>query len=209
MNVGFEFLKNRGFKADTIKAFDIMYYDGAAIHSCPSTKDKGLCDTIRPLLKDSFANSVILPVYDTYGVLVAASARRLDYPNTKPKFDSSVFNKRDVVYGLNLTYKEVLDKDAIFITEGPFDFLMLWQYGAKNGASSLGCSMAFNQINQCMRFTNNFYIIYDNDDRGREGAVKTYKSLKSYNCNCKIIQLSCDLDEYLQKYGLEEFLKHA
>jgi DNA primase len=206
MNPGYEYLKNRGFKSDTLKTFDIMYYDGKNNYSFNTTQEKGLCDVAKRLYKDNFGNSIVFPIFDLYNRLVSVSVRRFD---NLPKFDYSVFDKRYILYGFNATYKDILEKDAVFITEGQFDFLMLWQHGIKNCVSSCGCNLTFEQMTSCMRFTKNFYIIYDNDEPGKVGVVKAQKLIKAHDGNCKIIYLPCDLDEYLLKNGTEAFLKYA
>ena len=207
INPGFDYLKKRGFTSETLKEFDIMYYSGTDVYSFDTTRSKGICDAVRPLFKSTFAHSVLFPVFDIYGTLVACAARRLD--GTKPKYDASVFSKGEILYGLNKTVQDVIDKDAVFVTEGAFDFLMLRQYGIRNCVSSYGCALTFMQMMTCMRFTKNFYIVYDNDDAGRRGSSKAQKLLKENKCNCKIVTLSCDVDEYLLKYGAEGLLQRA
>ena len=206
MNSGFTYLKQRGFTSETVKEFDLMYYDGNTTYGLDTTQQRGVCDDVKPFFKDTFKNSILFPVFNLYNELVAVTARRFD---GKPKFDSSSFNKRSILYGLNKTYKDILLKDAVFITEGPFDFLMLWQTGIRNCVSSYGCNLNYEQYCLCARFTTNFNIIYDNDDAGKTGADKAKKLITAYGGTCNIINLPYDLDEYIIKYGVEEFLKHV
>jgi len=204
MNPGFEFLKNRGFSSKTIKEFMITYFDGKKLYGFPETLP--FIDKIKLLLQPHFNDCVIIPVFDLYSRLVSIYVRRL---NGKPKFDATSFKKTHTLYGFNVAYKYILDKDSVFIVEGVFDFLMAWQFGIKNIVSPLGCFFTNEQLCMCLRFTKNFNVLFDPDERGKGAARKVCELIKEHDGTYNNILLDRDLDEYLLKYGVSSLYKHV
>ena len=217
MNPGFTFLKNRGFTSDTIKTFLLTYYDGNKLYGHSEVLEEGVTQKVARMLqnlkmhedtKDKFTHSVIFPITDLYSRPVAIFARMLE---GKPKFNATVFGKQNLLYGLDASSEHVLSKDHIYITEGIFDFLMLWQYGIRNAACALGTNIAYPQMCLSFRFTSNINLVFDPDNAGRVGAVKARKRIVrgGGTCNNIVLDEHCDLDDYIVKYGIQRFLRHA
>ena len=220
MNPGFQYLKDRGLTSKTLQVFHMAYYDGAKFYGHSTTLNSPfissfqtyLCSYLKKVTdekgKHRWDDCVIFPVLDLYGKPVAFFARRL---NGKPKFDATTFAKAEILFGLHQTCSDVVDKGSIFITEGIFDFMMLWQQGVRNCTCSMGVSLTFEQLCLAARFTSNFNIVYDPDRAGKAGAAKVRRLIQQHNYNCKNIILDelCDLDEYLIKYGVQRFLRYA
>lgn len=215
MNTGFEFLRKRGISSNTVKEFNILYFDKKQFFGFSENLNKDLIDKIRESFKMRFLNNnipfpdcIVFPVFDLYSNFTAIFMRRLE---GEPKFDASFFKKSQILYGLNKTYTEILNKDSVFITEGIFDFLMLWQNGIRNSVSALGCNLSFEQMCLCLRFTKNFIIIFDPDNAGKTNAIKAKELILKFGGNCKIIFLKdgLDLDDYICKYGINKFLEHV
>lgn len=217
MNPGFEFLKNRGFSSDTIKTFAITYYDGNRLYGPEETLDLNLTQKVNRILqnlksneatKDKFTHSVIFPITDLYTRPVAIFARMLE---GRPKFNAIPFAKQTILYGLDASCNYVLDKNHIYITEGIFDFLMLWQHGVRNAACALGTNISHHQMCLSFRFTPNINLIFDPDNAGRIGAVKARKRItrNGGTCNNIVLDEHLDLDDYIIKHGIQRFLRYA
>jgi len=216
MNPGFEFLKNRGIISSTIKDFSLLYYGGNQLHGYSETLNSSAGQQVDTILQrirkgetpNRFAHSIILPVLDLHGNFVSFYTRSL---KGEPKFDGTTFAKSTIIYGLDKTCREILNKDHVFITEGIFDFLMLWQFGIRNAGSVLGTTFQYNQMCLCLRFTQNISTVFDPDEAGRKGAIKARQLLQEYGVNFKniVINEKCDLDDYLIKNGAQHFLRYA
>jgi DNA primase len=135
--------------------------------------------------------------------------RKLD--DSARKFDATPFEKRYVLYGLNMAVQHIVAQKSVFITEGVFDMLMMWQYGIRNTVTANGCGMTTEQIHLCSRFTDTFYIIYDPDKAGIKGSRSVLDTLKKYELKGRNIPLNSkvDLDEYLLSNGTKEIMRYV
>jgi DNA primase len=207
MSVGLDFLYKRGLSDETILNYGLMYYKDEKMHAIPDRfgvdfikHAKGLV-TKRPDEEVSkFDNCVLFPVLNLHKRLVSLYARRLE---GKPKFDALHFDKKNYLY--------ILNRDHAYIVEGIFDFLVLWQHGVRNAVCPLGCSISHQQMCLLGRFANNFTVVFDPDQAGKDGMRKARNlfSKHGYRCNTIFIPEGLDLDDYILKYGVERFLKHA
>ena len=209
MTKGFEYLTRRGVSEESIIHFGLMYYADEQLHAKLGRFSPEFIKHVKSLLNpERFNDCVIYPIIDLHGKLASISARRLD---GQPKYDSLPFNKKSLLYGLNDTYSHILNRNMVFVVEGVFDLIMMWQYGIRNVVCSLGCTLTYEQMCLAGRFTNHFTIVYDPDTAGIAGMSKASKLLTKHEYLCKTISIpgGLDIDDYLLKYGAEDFLNHA
>ncbi len=80
---------------------------------------------------ERFRNRLIFPIVDVLGRVVGFGGRALG--DEEPKYlnspESPVFQKRDVLYGLNWTKGAVREKEQVVLVEGYMDFLAVYQAG--------------------------------------------------------------------------------
>jgi DNA primase len=196
MNQTYKYLLDRGLTEETIENFNIGYVENNQCYWKVSQE----------LITSRFYNCIFFPVYNLYGNLVGHSVRRL---KGTPKFDTTIAKKSKVVYGLNKTYRYILEKGYTFVVEGIFDFLVMWQSGFRNSVAILGSNMSFDQFCLLNRFTDRFCLVFDGDSAGFEAATTIMNHLKERHVQGKLVQLPVgfDPDDYLLKIGREEFLK--
>lgn len=98
--------------------------------------------------------------------------RRDPKDDRKPKY---LYDKGGSIqlYGLD---KLTGDEKEIVVTEGELDTLVLWSMNIP-AVSSTGGAMTFKEEWRDQLPNAQFYICYDNDDAGADGAVKTQKIL--------------------------------
>jgi len=161
-----------------------------------------------PYLKDQldyrFDNSVLFPIFDLYGEPITVSARRF---NIKPKYMHTVYEKSKHLFGLNYSYKDILEKDEVFIVEGAFDYLQMYQNGFKNVVCVLGSALTMRQICLLLRFTNNLCCIPDGDQAGEKSKIRVEKLLKGKGVNLRFVTLpdGYDPDTFILKFGPKKF----
>lgn len=151
-------------------------------------------------------NTLLIPFFNMYGDVVSISGRTLhstEYQkeNNISKYKHLAFDKKRHLYGINFTYKNILKKDQIIITEGQFDFISAYISGVDNIVSLGGSKFTFEQIALIKRFTDNIVLFLDNDEAGEKGVEKFKKSQEKYNIKVKEIKIDKkykDLDEYLK-----------
>jgi len=120
--------------------------------------------------------------------------------SVKEGIEKDLWNKlqNKLTFGLNYSYNEILNKDAAVIVEGQFDFYSAYISGIKNCVALCGSKMTFEQVALLKRFTNNFYILLDNDEAGVEGIEKLKKQSKKYGINITSLSLPAgkDIDDF-------------
>jgi DNA primase len=216
MSKGIQFLLDRGISEDTIKTFNLGYYGDSKLQTISGamTSEQGkyfkslMPGPVPPETVSRFENCVVFPLTNIYGSVVSIFARRLE---GKPKFVALSFDKSRMLYGLDRTHSMILNRNHVYITEGIFDFLMLWQCGIRNSVCALGCRLAYEQMCLLARFTDKFTLIFDSDTAGKDGMIAAKKQVEKYGYKGSITILpeGLDLDDFLLKHGVEEFLKHA
>ncbi len=163
---------------------------------------------------DAYGTRIIIPIIDSYGQVVAFGGRTMDkhaqakYKNTS---DTIAFNKRKVLYGLNLVKKQKLKEPIknLILVEGYMDAISVYEQGFHNVVASMGTALTKEQAKLMHYVTEDVYISYDGDAAGIKGAVLGQKILEDEGINAKIVILrdNLDPDEVIRRYGKEEYQK--
>ena len=150
---------------------------------------------------------IVFPVKDLYNNIVSFYFRKLD--KSKLKYDSVSFSKQYILFGLNYTWKYLLESKSCIIVEGPFDFFTLLSFGIKNVCSSLGTTLSFYQVCLLKRFVEKCYIIYDGDVMGRYHSQQVKHVFDEVNLKAESILLpqNFDPDTFLINKGKQQFLQ--
>ncbi len=150
-------------------------------------------------------HTLLIPFFNVYGKIISFAARSLLSQEKQDelkigKYKYLPYSKRNHLFGLNYTYENILRKNEAIITEGQFDFYSAYLKGVDN-IISCGCAkLTFEQIALLKRFTNNFIIIFDNDDAGKEGCIKAKRDASLYKFSARCLALPTeynDLDNYV------------
>ena len=221
-NPGYDYLRKRGLDDKTIKKFGLGFsqkswnelmdyllskgYDKQDLVQCGLVNHKSEGNKYY----DRFRNRVMFPIFDYRGNVIGFGGRVLDY--SLPKYlnspDSLIFNKRYNLYGLNFSRKNIVDR-TIILVEGYMDLISLFQYGVRNVVATLGTALTEQQGNLIKRYADTAIISYDSDEAGIKATLRAIEILSKIGINVKVINLKdCkDPDEFVRKYGLEEYKK--
>ena len=163
---------------------------------------------------DKFINRVMFPIFNYSGKVIGFGGRVLD--DRLPKYlnsnESDVFKKRTNLYALNFLLKKNSVFDYIIVVEGYMDCISLHNHGIVNTVASLGTAFTFEQAKLLGKYTNKVYICFDMDEAGKNAIVRTFDVFKKFiNENLfevYVIEVTGakDPDEFLHKYGKDEFL---
>lgn len=146
---------------------------------------------------------LVMPFKDPYGNVVGIVGRTLlsddkrgslsKYKNTKS------FTKGNYVFGLYENKRYILEKDSVYVVEGQFDVIKASEKGLKNIVALGTSSMTIYQFSVISRYTNNIFLLLDNDsagEKGRKNIVKQYGNFANI-CNFYLPENYKDIDEYL------------
>lgn len=121
---------------------------------------------------------LIMPFKDPYGKVVALVGRTLlsdeerslkqisKYKNTQD------FKKGNYVFGLFENKKSILEKDCVYVVEGQFDVIKSVESGLTNIVALGSSNMSYYQLSLIARYTNNIFLLLDNDEAGEKGRKR-------------------------------------
>lgn len=162
---------------------------------------------------DAFRNRIMFPIYSPQGSIIAFGGRTLETSKEIPKYinspDTPIFKKGKNLYGIKDKGNILRKKNYSILMEGYMDVLSAHLYGFDVALASLGTAFTLEQGQLLKRYTNNVILSLDMDKAGQTATEKTAFILKNLGFNIRVLkfQNAKDPDEFLKKYGKEEFLK--
>jgi len=233
--IGLQYLRQRGFRDDTIRKFRLGY-DTARAEALPEQllkegyKEKyllqdpetgvgvGLCYKRERdgRLIDRFAGRVVFPWFGLSGKVVGFNARKLDsatkgvqqkYVNSPA---SSIYQKERELYGIHLAKKAISKEDNVFVVEGQTDVIAMHQCGIENVVAGSGTAFSVHQTRTLRRFTKNITLIYDNDAAGKHAAMERIDMMLPEGMNVKLLFLpeGEDPDSFARNHTAEDFKRY-
>ena len=164
---------------------------------------------------DRFRNRLIVPILDRQSRVVGFGGRSLD--GSEPKYlnspETEVFDKSNLLFGLDKAAKSIHKKDKAIVVEGYFDVISLHSCGIDNSVASLGTALNSQQIKQLCRCSDSKNIIlnFDSDNAGVRaanraiGEVETLAMQGQLELRILHLPLGKDPDEFLKQKGPAEY----
>lgn len=120
---------------------------------------------------DRFRNRITFPIFDSRGRIVGFSARVLPGDdNASAKYVNSpetvVYNKSQIMYGLNFAKPAINKFKEIVIVEGQMDVIQAHQAGFINTIATSGTALTEVQLKDLIRYTKNIKFCFDADTAG-------------------------------------------
>lgn len=160
---------------------------------------------------ERFRNRLIFPIVDLLGRTVGFGGRALgdDEPKYLNSPESPVFQKREVLYGLNWTKGAVREKEQLVLVEGYMDFLAVYQAGVGNAAATLGTALAEGQVRLVRRYAREAVLNFDRDPAGVAAAKRAIQVLLGEGMRIRVISVpeGKDPDEFVRKEGAEAYAR--
>jgi len=220
-NPGHAYMKKRGIRDEVLKKFGIGYADGGwdSLKDYLEKKgldgqkltDLGLISRSGGKYYDKFRDRVIFPIIDTRGRIIGFGGRAIgeDMPKYLNSCESSVFMKKNNLYGLNITRREISGDGYAVLVEGYMDVISLYQGGVLNVAASLGTALTENQARLLKRYTSKVVLSYDADNAGQTAAMRGMDILHKEGLKVKVLEIpkGKDPDEFVKAYGRQGFIK--
>ena len=218
-NPGYEYMKKRGLNPRTIAKFGIGFaedsWHGLKDHllekkySEEMMLEAGLLSRSKGRSFDKFRNRVMFPIFNTRGKVIGFGGRTLGTDGAKylNSPESSVFSKKNNLYGLNLTRQDINSSNCAILVEGYMDLVSLYRNGVTNVAASLGTALTEHQCSLLKRYTENVVLSYDADAAGQKAALRGIELLKEAGISARVLHISDgkDPDEFITKNGRQAF----
>jgi len=151
--IGLSYFKERGFRDDIIKKFNLGYspdvWDALIVeagkngHAEEYLEKTGLSiRNDKGKLYDRFRGRVMFPIHNFTGRVIGFGGRTLKTDKNVPKYvnspESDIYHKSNVLYGLFHAKKAIRDQDNCYLVEGYADVLAVHQAYIENEVASSG-----------------------------------------------------------------------
>ena len=222
-DIGLSYLKERGFREDIIKKFQIGYspeqrdaFTKEAIAKQYNTElllKTGLVANRNEQLMDNYRGRIIFPIHNHSGKVLGFGARLIKGNDKAPKYinspENEIYVKSKILYGSYFARQAIDKADECLLVEGYTDVVSLHQAGIENVVASGGTSLTPDQLRLIKKYTRNLTIIYDGDNAGIKAALRGLNLALEEGLNVKLVLIPDgeDPDSYVNKTGTENFKK--
>ncbi len=195
-----EYLKNRGLKGETAKAFGIGYAAGPSAagasgwsNLCDFLKSRGFSGeemekagmaikSQKSNLKsqkyyDRFRDRIMFPLNNSSGRVVGFSGRIFGAEGDKTgKYINTpqtiLYDKSRILYGFDKAKNEIRKKDLCVLVEGQMDVIMSHQAGLANTVAVSGTALTSEHLKAIKRLAGNLVMAFDGDEAGLRAALR-------------------------------------
>jgi len=160
---------------------------------------------------DSFRDRLMFPIFNPSGKLIAFAGRILNENKKTAKYINSsqtmVYNKSEVVYGVNFSKNEIRKEEEVILVEGYTDVISMHQKEIKNVVASSGTSLTAGQIKILQRYGKRIVMIYDADTAGQSAMERGMNIALEQGMEVNLMELpeGEDPDSFVKQYGKESF----
>jgi DNA primase len=226
--IGMAYFKTRGFTRQTIEKFQLGFSPSGRDTFSQHAIRKGYNEkfliaaglTIKTddgKLIDRFRERAMFPIHSAAGRTVGFGARILNNNPKEAKYinspDTKVFNKGQLLYGLNLAKDTIRKSNCCYLVEGYTDVISMHQSGIENVVASLGTSLTDNHTKLIKRHTNNLSFIFDGDEAGIKASIRGIDIALKDELNLQVLVLpdNEDPDSFCRKNNpvdVSKFIKN-
>lgn len=205
-----DYLTQRGLSVSTLDHFRLGYalpaWDSLYVrlskehYSQQTLRDCGLCllskDGSR--LYDRFRNRVMFPIFNDKNDPVAFGGRILD--DSGPKYlnspETPLFQKRQVLYGLNRARKVIAKNDVAYLVEGYMDVIGMHQAGFPAAVAPLGTSLTEAHLARLKRLCGRLVFLFDGDAAGKKAVLSAARTVLDLGFSAKVVVIAGGRDAF-------------
>jgi len=222
--IGLSYFKERGFRDDIIKTFELGYcldeWDAFTKAALAKGYDlKYLASTGLTIVKenrqfDRFKGRVLFPIHSMSGRILGFGGRILTADKKAAKYlnspESDIYHKSKILYGLFQAKKEIAKQDNCYLVEGYTDVISFHQSGIENVVASSGTALTADQIRLVNRLTKNITVLFDGDAAGIRASIRGIDLILEQGMNVKVVQFPDgeDPDSFAKSHSNEELKKY-
>lgn len=179
-------LADRGITREAILNFELGYALNDFQATCTYLRDKGFSDdeliaagllgkSEQGHLYDRFRHRIMIPIRDDAGHPVGFGARIVN-PDDSPKYLNSpqtdLFNKSQLLYGLDRAKKAIREHGVAVVVEGYMDVIAVHQAGFANVVAPMGTALTETQLKLIKRGAKKLVLALDGDPAGLKATLR-------------------------------------
>ncbi len=213
-----EYLRTRGLTDDTIRAFGLGWAPLAWSELADHLRTEGLlafaekAGLVSPRQKgdgyyDTFRGRVMIPIRAQEGRVIAFGGRLLegeDGPKYLNSRESRLYNKSEILYGVDQARDEIRKKKTAVLCEGYFDAIGLHQAGIKNAVALCSTALTPGHLDLLRRLeAKELVLLLDGDEAGRKAVERLAGPILAAGVSARVAALPDgeDPDTYARKVG--------
>lgn len=217
-----KYLEDRGYSQEVFKKFGLGYAPSGGSDLWKAAVNAGISEEYlleADLIKesnrgdgyyDTFRGRLMFPIFNPTGKVIAFAGRVLGNEKTAKYINSSqtkVYNKSEVVYGVNFARNEIRRDKEVILVEGYTDVITLNQHGIENVVASSGTSLTEGQMKILHRYGERIVMIYDSDNAGRNAMKRGINIALAEGMEVQLLELpdGQDPDSFVKQFGKESF----
>jgi DNA primase len=127
-----------------------------------------------------FRGRLMFPIHDILGRVVGFGGRALreqDQPKYKNTPETTLFRKRELIYGLHLAKGPARDRNEIAVVEGYTDVILMAQAGFPWVVATLGTAFGADHARQLRRLVSRVVVFFDGDAAGDKANMRSLEEL--------------------------------
>ena len=225
--MGMAYLKERGFKDDTIDKFGLGYCPDGWDNFTKAALEKGYKEEYLTelgltgksqsgKLYDIYRGRVIFPIHNDAGKVIGFGGRILKKDGKDPRKyvnsrENTIYHKSDTLYGIYFAKNAIHKQQNVYLVEGYTDVISMHESGVENVVASSGTSLTQGQIRMITKRTQNITVLYDGDMAGIKASMRGIDMLLEQGLKIRVCLLPDgeDPDSFAKKHRdseLQEYL---
>ncbi len=199
------YLRNRGYDGEVVRRYRIGWAPEGwdALARALRLSDDDLTDSGLGFLnrfgrqQDAFRGRIVFPIFDAQGNGVGFGGRILpggDGPKYKNSSESTVYAKSRVLYGLNWSKQEVVERNEVIVCEGYTDVIGFAQAGAGRAVATCGTALTEDHVKILRRFARRVVLAFDADSAGQNAAARFYEWERAHDLDVAVVALPDGVD---------------
>lgn len=219
-----DYLEKRGYSSQAFKKYGLGYSPSGGDDLHQAALNAGIderylleADLIKPSNRgggyyDTFRGRLMFPIFSPTGKVIAFAGRVLGNEKTAKYINSAqtpVYNKSEVVYGVNFARNEIRKHKEVILVEGYTDVITLMEHGIGNVVASSGTALTPGQVKILHRYGERIIMIYDADSAGQAAMKRGINIALAEGMEVQLLELpqGQDPDSFVKQFGKASFLE--
>ena len=163
---------------------------------------------------DRFRGRIMFPIRRPDGRIAAFGARRADWVEPDgPKYlnspESPIYQKSEVLYGLQLARDDIRKRRQALLVEGYLDVILLAQAGLTQTVAACGTALTEEHARLLGRLAQEVVTLYDGDLAGRKASHRAARLLLAAGVEVRVVSMpeGLDPDDLIRREGSEALQK--
>ena len=199
------YLRERGYDGEVVRRYRIGWAPDGWDELCRSLKvdpdvlrDTGLGFlNKRGRLQDSFRARVLFPIFDARGDAVAIGGRVLpgaEGPKYKNSTTTPIYDKSEVLYGLNWAKADIVNSGAAVVCEGYTDVIGFARAGVPTAVATCGTALTERHVIALRKYARRIVLAFDADPAGQGAADRFYEWERKHDLDVAVAALPPGVD---------------